>query len=42
MFYLKFLKDKYNVSYICDTPKDKNYYRIYEEPQTTLQKKTSI
>jgi len=28
MFYLNFLRDKYKVSYICDTPKDENHYRI--------------
>jgi len=39
MFYLNFLKDKYNVSYICSTRKGKNHYRIHEEPQTTLPKK---
>jgi len=32
MFYLYFLKDKYKVSYICDTPKGENDYRIHEEP----------
>jgi len=37
MFYLNFLKDKYKVPYIYDTPKDENNYRIHEEPQT-LQK----
>jgi len=40
MFYLNFLKDKYKMPYICDTPKDENHYHIYEEPQTTLQKNT--
>ena len=42
MFYLKFLKDKYKVSYICDTPKGENHYRIHEEPQITLPEKTPI
>ena len=28
MFYLKILKDKYKVSYICGTPKGENHYRI--------------
>ena len=26
------------MSYICDTLKDENHYRIHEEPQTTLKK----
>ena len=39
MFYLNFLKDKYKVPYMCDTPKGENHYRIHEEPQTTLPKK---
>jgi len=29
------------VTYIYDTPKDENHYRIHEEPQTTLPKKHS-
>jgi len=36
IFYLKNLKDKYKVLYICDTPKGENHYRIHEELQTTL------
>ena len=39
MFYLNFLKDKYKVSYICDTSKGENHYHIHDEPQTTLPKK---
>jgi len=39
MFYLDFLKDKYKVSYICDTHKGENHYRIHKELQTTLTKK---
>jgi len=27
------------VSYICDTPKCENHYRIHKEPKTTLPKK---
>jgi len=42
MFYLKFLKDKYQVLYICDTPKNENQYRIHEEPQTILPKNTHL
>jgi len=38
MFYLYFLKDKYNVLYICGTSKGEYHYRIHEEPQTTLPK----
>jgi len=38
MFYLKFLKDKYKVPYICGTSKDKNHYHIHEKPQTILPK----
>ena len=38
MFYLKFLKDKYKVSYTSGTPKGENHYRIHEELQTTLPK----
>jgi len=38
MFYLKILKDKNKVSYICNTPKDENQYRIHEDFQTTSQK----
>jgi len=40
VFYLNILRDKYKVSYICDTPKDENHYRIHEEPQTILKKNT--
>jgi len=39
MFYLNFVKDKYNVPYICDTPEGENHYRMHEKPQTTLLKK---
>ena len=39
MLYLNFVKDKYKVSYICDTPKSENQYCIHEEIQTTLPKK---
>jgi len=31
-----------NVPYICGTPKCENQYRIYEKPQTTLQKNTHL
>ena len=30
------------MSYICDTPKSENHYRIYGEPQTTLPKNTHL
>ena len=39
MFYLYFLKDKYKVPYICDTPKGENDYRIYEEPPPNTKSK---
>jgi len=42
MFYLNFLKDKYKVSYICDTPKCENHFRIHKEPQTTLKEKPHL
>jgi len=42
MFYLNFSKDKYKVSYICDTLKDENHNRIHEEFQTTFLKNTHL
>jgi len=42
MFYLIFLKDKYKVTKICDTPIVENHYRIHEELQTILQKNTHL